>query len=100
VESYDEKQEKIESIRTGIRAVKDAEGKKLVMMNVEKQHLNKIKKAMPGLSGPTVSEVLTDENMVAVHAVVDENKVLNTVNRLQKIGAKDILVVPIERIIS
>jgi ATP phosphoribosyltransferase len=98
-ESYDEKQEKIEDIRTGIRAVKDAEGKKLVMMNVEKQHLNKIKTAMPGLTGPTVSEVLSDENIVAVHAVVDEDKVLNTVNRLQKIGAKDILVVPIERII-
>jgi ATP phosphoribosyltransferase len=98
-ESYDEKQEKIENIRTGIRAVKDAEGKKLVMMNVEKQFLKQIQKAMPGLTGPTVSEVLSEDDVVAVHAVVDENDVLNTVNRLQKIGARDILVVPIERII-
>lgn len=98
-ESYDEKQEKIESIRTGIRAVMDAEGKKLVMMNVEKNQLDEVKRAMPGMTGPTVSEVLSDEDVVAVHAVVDNKKVLNVVNRLKKIGARDILVVPIERII-
>jgi ATP phosphoribosyltransferase len=37
--------------------------------------------------------------VVAVHAVVEEKKVFNVVNRLKKIGARDILVMPIERII-
>jgi ATP phosphoribosyltransferase len=97
--SYKENTEKIEAIRTGIKGVLDAEGKKLVMMNVDKKFLNDVKKAMPGLTGPTVSNVLSDNDVVAVHAVVSEKDVFNLVNHLKKIGARDILVVPIERII-
>lgn len=97
--SYDVNNDKIEAIRTGIKGVLDAEGKKLVMMNVEKKFLEEVKHAMPGLTGPTVSSVLSSKDVVAVHAVVDEKDVFNLVNRLKKIGARDILVVPIERII-
>lgn len=97
--SFNEKKDKIEAIRTGVKGVLDAEGKKLVMMNVAQEHLNEVKKAMPGLTGPTVSNVLSDNGIMAVHAVVDEKDVFNLVNKLKKIGARDILVVPIERII-
>ncbi|HML04668.1 MAG TPA: ATP phosphoribosyltransferase, partial [Methanobacterium sp.] len=97
--SFKEKNEKIEAVRTGIKGVLDAEGKKLVMMNVDKESLEDVKKAMPGLTGPTVSQVLSNNDIVAVHAVVDEHEVFNTVNELKKVGARDILVVPIERII-
>ncbi|MCE5213797.1 MAG: ATP phosphoribosyltransferase [Methanobacterium sp.] len=97
--SYQLKNEKIEAIRTGIKGVLDAEGKKLVMMNVAQEHLEEIKQAMPGLTGPTVSNVMSDKGFMAVHAVVDERDVFNLVNNLKNIGARDILVVPIERII-
>lgn len=97
--SFQEKNDKIEAIRTGIRGVLDAEGKKLVMMNVAEEHLDEVKQTMPGLTGPTVSNVLSDKGIMAVHAVVDEKDVFNLVNQLKKIGARDILVVPIERII-
>ena len=97
--SYKEKNEKIEEIRTGIKGVLDAEGKKLVMMNVDEDVLDEVKSAMPGMTGPTVSQVLSNNGVVAVHAVVDEHEVFQVVNRLKKIGARDILVVPIERII-
>ena len=96
--SFQEKNKKIEAIRTGIKGVLDAEGKKLVMMNVSEKFLNDVKQAMPGLSGPTVSNVLSD-GMMAVHAVVDERNVFELVNKLKNIGARDILVIPIERII-
>jgi len=97
--SFIQKNDKIEAIRTGIKGVLDAEGKKLVMMNVAEKHLDEVKKAMPGLTGPTVSNVLSDSGFMAVHAVVNERDVFNLVNQLKKIGARDILVVPIERII-
>jgi len=97
--SFKVNNDKIEAIRTGIKGVLDAEGKKLVMMNVEEKFLEDVKRAMPGLTGPTVSSVLSSKDVVAVHAVVDEKDVFNLVNRLKKIGARDILVVPIERII-
>jgi len=96
--SFQEKNKKIEAIRTGIKGVLDAEGKKLVMMNVSEKFLNDVKQAMPGLTGPTVSNVLSD-GMMAVHAVVDERNVFELVNKLKNIGARDILVIPIERII-
>lgn len=97
--SFKENNEKIEAVRTGIRGVLDAEGKKLVMMNVAEEFLDDVKKAMPGLTGPTVSRVLSSKDIMAVHAVVDERDVFNLVNQLKKIGARDILVMPIERII-
>ncbi len=97
--SFKEKNEKVEAVRTGIKGVLDAEGKKLVMMNVRRESLEDIKKVMPGLTGPTVSQVLSSKDIVAVHAVVDEHDVFNIVNKLKNVGARDILVVPIERII-
>ena len=97
--SFEEKRDMIDAIRTGVKGVLDAEGKKLVMMNVAQEHLNEVKQTMPGLTGPTVSNVLSDNGVMAVHAVVDEKDVFNLVNQLKKIGARDILVVPIERII-
>ena len=97
--SFKKNNEKIEAIRTGIKGVIDAEGKKLVMMNVAEEFLDEVQKAMPGLTGPTVSQVLSKKGIMAVHAVVDERDVFNLVNQLKKIGARDILVVPIERII-
>ncbi len=96
--SFKEKNDKIEAIRTGIKGVLDAKGKKLVMMNVSEKFLDDVKLAMPGLTGPTVSNVLSD-GVMAVHAVVDERDVFGLVNKLKNIGARDILVVPIERII-
>jgi len=98
-DSYHNKREKIEEIRTGVKGVLDAEGKKLVMMNVDEEVLDEVKNAMPGMTGPTVSQVLSNKGVVAVHAVVNEQEVFQVVNRLKRIGARDILVVPIERII-
>ena len=39
------------------------------------------------------------EDLVAVHAVVNEERVYGLINRLKRAGARDILVMPIERII-
>lgn len=97
--SFKNNNEKIEAVQTGIKGVLDAEGKKLVMMNVNKEFLEDVKNAMPGLTGPTVSQVVSNDDIVAVQAVVDEQEVFNTINKLKKIGARDILVIPIERII-
>ena len=99
-DSLKTKHEKIESIQTGIGGVIHAEGKKLVMANVRKEDLAEVKDAMPGMSGPTISEIYGKEDIVAVHAVISERKVFETINKLRKIGAKDLLVLPIERILE
>jgi len=95
-----EKKNIIDNVNISIKGVIDAERKKLLMMNVSKNNLQIIKDLMPSMTGPTVSEVLSDrEDTVAVQAVVDEEEVFDLVNNLKNAGARDILVVPIERII-
>ena len=89
----------VEAVNTSIEGVLEADRKKLVMMNVAKEKLCDVQKVMPAMSGPTVSEVLSSEETVAVQAVVDEEEVFELVNKLKNAGARDILIVPIERII-
>lgn len=97
--SYNEKNELVEAVNRSIKGVIDAFGKKLIMMNVKSKDLDKVKELMPSMDGPTISEVLSKEKTVAIQAVVDEDEVFTLVNDLRKAGARDILVVPIERII-
>jgi ATP phosphoribosyltransferase len=98
-DSLNDKNELIEAVTTSIRGVLDAERKKLIMMNVKSVDLDKVKEVMPSMGGLTISEVLSSEKTVAVQAVIDEKQVFELVNDLRNAGAKDILVVPIERII-
>jgi len=97
--SKKEKETMIEAVSRSIKGVIDAFGKKLIMMNVKSKDLDNVRKLMPSMEGPTISEVLSKEKTVAIQAVVDEDQVFELVNDLRNAGAKDILVVPIERII-
>lgn len=98
-ESIENKGELIESVTTSIKGVLDAARKKLLMMNVKTKDLACVKEVMPSMGGLTISDVLSDEETVAAQAVIDEDEVFDLVNKLRNAGAKDILVVPIERII-
>ncbi|ATZ60669.2 MAG: ATP phosphoribosyltransferase [Methanosarcinales archaeon Met12] len=91
--------EKINEVKTALESVVRAEGKRYLMMNVPQEALERVKKRIPGLSGPTVLRVESATPMMAVHAVVDEDDIFTTINELKRLGAKDILVVPIERMV-
>jgi ATP phosphoribosyltransferase len=97
--SLRENKAKIDDIVTAVSSVIKARGKKLVLMNVPEDKLEKIKQVMPGMAGPTVSRVEATEPMLAVQAVVDEAEVYNVVKRAKIAGARDILVIPIERVL-
>jgi ATP phosphoribosyltransferase len=93
------KREKIDELVLALESVIRAKGQCYLMMNVNRSALPDVRKVLPGLSGPTVMDVASDENLVAVHAVVREERVYQLINQLKQAGAKDILVMPIERII-
>ncbi len=98
-QSLKKKKAKIDDIVTAVSSVVKARGKKLVLMNMPENKLEEIKKVMPGMAGPTVSRVEAAEAMLAIQAVVDEAEVYNIVKRAKKAGARDILVLPIERVL-
>jgi ATP phosphoribosyltransferase len=93
------KSEKIEEICLALESVVTARGQCYLMMNVTRSSLEAVQKELPGLSGPTVMEVASREDLVAVHAVVSEERVYRLINSLKRAGARDILVMPIERMI-
>lgn len=94
--------DKILDIKTALESVLNAKKKRYLMMNVPETSLQAVKEVLPGMSGPTVMKVElskpSDESFVAVHSVVDADLVFTIVNKLRKVGARDVLVVPIERI--
>lgn len=97
--SLAEKQAKIDEITAALSSVVRARGKKLVMMNLPETKLDEIKRVLPGMAGPTVSRVEAGEPMLAIQTVVDEAEVYKIVRRVKRAGARDILVVPIERVL-
>ncbi len=98
-ESRSAKAEKIDEIVLALDSVVRAKGQCYLMMNVQRDKLEDVQCVLPGLSGPTVMEVASEENLVAVHAVVAEMRIYQLINLLKRAGARDILVMPIERMI-
>jgi ATP phosphoribosyltransferase len=98
-ESLRTKKEKIDEIHLALESVIRARGQCYLMMNVKRSALDAVKRLLPGLSGPTVMDVASSEDLVAVHAVVNEERVYSLINSLRRAGAKDILVMAIQRMI-
>lgn len=98
-QSLREKRAKIDDIVTAMSSVVRARGKKLMVMNVPEAKLEEIKRLMPGMAGPTVSRVEATKPMLSVQAVVDEAEVYKLVKLIKRAGARDVLVLPIERVL-
>ena len=81
-----------------LESVIRAEGKRYLMANVPRNMLAEVKRILPGISGPTIVDVLDSGEFVAAHAVVDRRDVYRTIAQLKDIGATGILVTHIERL--
>ena len=80
-----------------LRSVLDARGREYMMMNAPADAIGRIRELIPGLSGPTVMP-LADPTHIAVHSVVERSQLWRLVPELKAAGARDILVVPIEKV--
>jgi ATP phosphoribosyltransferase len=80
-----------------LRSVLDARGREYMMMNAPADAIERIRELIPGLSGPTVMP-LADPSQIAVHSVVERSQLWRLVPELKAAGARDILVVPIEKV--
>lgn len=91
--------EKIKDVEMALESVLLAKTKRYIMMNVPATALKDVEKVIPGMNGPTIMEVQGAEPMFAVHAVVDADTIFALVRKLKILGARDILVLPVERLI-
>ncbi len=81
-----------------LESVVRARGQRYLMANVPRGALDQVKRIVPGLSGPTVVDILNGGHQVAVHAVVAVGEVDRTIVDLKALGAEGILVTRIERL--
>ena len=92
-------EQKVEQVATALESVLAADDRRYLMLNAPEDRLEEVKDVMPGMGGPTVMDIAgTDQ--VAVHAVVDERKVFEAISELKAVGASDILVTEIERLVE
>ncbi len=89
----------VQEVKLMIESVIRARKKKLIMMNVPKDKLESVINVLPSMSGPTISEVEGPEPLMEVIVAVDEEDVPRVIVKAKELGAKDILVLNIERII-
>ena len=93
-----EKKAILEELLFRFDAVKAAQGKKYIMMNVPDERLNEVIAELPGIKSPTVMPLAT-KGWSSVHTVLDEKRFWEIIGKLKNAGAEGILVLPIEKMI-
>lgn len=94
----DDKREILNEMIFRIEAVREAEDKKYVRMNVPKDRLQDIISVLPGLKSPTIIP-LADDEWCSVHTVLNQKRFWEIIGKLKEFGAQGILVTPIEKMI-
>ncbi|RMH18435.1 MAG: ATP phosphoribosyltransferase, partial [Gemmatimonadetes bacterium] len=89
----------VRALVAALESVLRAERKRYLMANVPRDRLDEVREVLPGISGPTIVEVMDGGSWVAAHAVVDGDDVYHTIRRLKDLGAEGILVTRIERLL-
>ena len=93
-----EKKAILEELLFRFDAVKAAQGKKYIMMNVPDDRMSEVLAELPGIKSPTVMPLAT-KGWSSVHTVLDEKRFWEIIGKLKNAGAEGILVLPIEKMI-
>lgn len=94
----EEKMAVLHELMFRLQAVKDAEHKKYVMMNVPVDKVESILAVLPGIKSPTVMP-LADKKWCSIHTVLERKRFWEIIGLLKENGAQGILVLPIEKMV-
>lgn len=92
----------LEELVIAIESVTRARNQRYLMANMPRTMLDRLTEVLavvPGLAGPTITNIAGNPQHVAIHAVVDSSGIRQTVARLREMGGEGILVTRIERLI-
>ena len=81
-----------------LEAVKEAEHRKYVMMNVPVNKVDDVLAVLPGIKSPTVMP-LADKEWCSIHTVLERKRFWEIIGQLKDAGAQGILVLPIEKMV-
>jgi ATP phosphoribosyltransferase len=94
----DWKRRKIEDLKMLLEGAIAALGKVGLMLNVQKQDLERVLAVLPALKNPTVSP-LSHGDWLAVNTILDETTVRQIIPRLKEAGAQGIVEYPLNKIV-
>lgn len=83
-----------------IEGVLKSSDSKYIMLNAPKDKVDAIREILPGSDSPTIIPLAGNDNLVAVQAVCTETVFWETLEDLKALGARAILVLPIEKMMS
>lgn len=82
-----------------IKSVVKAQGLKLVMMNVPGDKLDEITSVLPAMGGPTIARIESSEPLWEVIIAVPSELLPSTILAAKRRGARDIIVLDVERVV-
>jgi ATP phosphoribosyltransferase len=92
------KRRKIEILSLLLKGALEAEAKVGLKMNIARQNLEALLKALPALRNPTISN-LSLEGWVAVETIIDEHVVRELIPALKSAGAEGIIEYPLNKVV-
>ena len=93
-----EKEEAVADLLFRFESVKRSRGKKYILVNIPNDKIKEALTIIPSMKSPTLLP-LADKNWSAIHTVVDEDEIWDKCYQLKKIGAEDILILSLEKMI-
>ena len=93
-----EKMQTVRTLMSRFTSVLRSRGKKYMLVNVPNDRIDEALEIIPSRKSPTLLP-LADKGWSAIHAVIDESEVWDMADRLKAIGAEDILVLSMEKLI-
>lgn len=95
-----DKQALLSKLMSRIDGVIKSSETKYIMLNAPRDKINAITELLPGSDSPTIIPLAGKDDLVALQAVCTENIFWETLEDLKALGARAILVLPIEKMMS
>ncbi len=93
-----EKRVLLDQLLFRIEAIRRSRGKKYLLMNLPTAQIEAAAAILPGVKSPTILP-LAEAGWSSMHAVVEERALWEKIERLKAIGAEDILVLSLDKMI-
>lgn len=94
----DQKRELLTQLLFRFEAVERSQGMKYMLMNLPKSRLDEAIALLPGMKSPTILP-LAQRDWCSLHVVIREKELWEKIHALKEIGAEDILVLALEKMI-
>jgi ATP phosphoribosyltransferase len=93
-----EKKRLLSQLMFRLEAVERSRGMKYVLLNLPNERIPEAIRLLPGMKSPTLLP-LAQEGWSSIHAVINEKQLWDRIEQLKAIGAEDILVLALEKMI-